>query len=39
MNTEKQIVHDWSSGVLVEYEIEAEVLPKSEPADDASEPS
>lgn len=34
MATEKQIVHDWSSGELVEYEIEAEVEPKQEPADE-----
>jgi hypothetical protein len=31
MATEKQIVHDWSSGVLVIYEIDAEVIESSEP--------
>ena len=35
----KRIVHDWSSGELVEYEIEAEPIEISEPKDDASEPS
>lgn len=33
--TEKQIVHDWTSGELVIYEIEVPVIPKAEPTEDA----
>jgi len=29
--TEKQIVHDWSTGELVIYEIEVEVVEKQDP--------
>jgi hypothetical protein len=30
-NTEKQTVHDWSTGELVTYEIEVEVVEKLDP--------
>ena len=30
-NTEKQTVHDWSTGALVVYEIDAPVEPQTEP--------
>ena len=30
-NTEKQTVHDWSTGELVIYEIDAEIEKKNEP--------
>jgi hypothetical protein len=36
-NTEKQLVHDWSTGALVIYEIDAPIEEKNEPpADDDS---
>ena len=36
-NTEKQLVHDWSTGALVIYEIEAPIEETHEPpADDDS---
>jgi hypothetical protein len=31
MATEKQLVHDWSSGLLEVYEIEAEAVEPTEP--------
>ncbi len=34
-NTEKQIVHDWSSGSLEIYEIDAEIEEKHEPSSDS----
>jgi hypothetical protein len=33
-NTEKQTVHDWSTGELVIYEIEAPIEEKHEPPTD-----
>jgi hypothetical protein len=31
MATQKQLVHDWSSGVLITYEIDAEAVEPTEP--------
>ena len=31
MATEKQLVHDWSSGSLEIYEIDAKIVEKNEP--------
>jgi hypothetical protein len=35
-NIEKQIVHDWSTGALVIYEIDAPIEEKHEPSADSS---
>jgi hypothetical protein len=39
METEKQTVYDWSSGVLTIYEVEVEKLAKKEPSEIAETPS
>jgi len=33
-NTEKQTVHDWATGTLVVYEIDASIEPQTEPPTD-----
>jgi hypothetical protein len=34
-NTEKQLVHDWSSGKLEIYEVDAPIEEKHEPSSDS----
>jgi hypothetical protein len=34
-NTEKQLVHDWSTGALVIYEIDAPIEETNEPSADS----